>query len=270
MDLYHTKDNIVASATSNGYSAIAVIKLSGSSLLKLGYQLILHKHTISHKKVLLCNFYDVANEIIDFGLLLYFKSPNSFTGEDVVEIHSHGSPIIQQLIIKRCLELGCRIANPGEFTYRAYLNGKLDLVQAESIVDLIYSESVLSAKSALRSLNGAFSHYIQQLNETFIEIRSIIESVLDFPEEDDVKVNDYNLFEKIDALLTNMHSLMMKTKQAAFINRGVNIILVGNPNVGKSSLLNALSDEEVAIVTDIPGTTRDLITKRINIQRGDI
>lgn len=183
----------------------------------------------------------------------------------MLEIQGHGSPVVLNMLLKRCLELGCRMAEAGEFTKRAYLNGKLDLVQAESIADLIHAESEASAKGALKSLKGEFSGQIQQINQQLIHLRMFVEATLDFPEEDIEFIANAKIKSKLELLQHEIHQLLGSTKQGVILNNGANIVIVGRPNVGKSSLLNALANEDIAIVTAIAGTTRDVVRQKIII-----
>lgn len=257
-------DNIVAIATASGYAGVGVVRISGTNLLPI-IELLTHKSEIALRKAIYTNFYGQDNQIIDSGLMLYFSAPNSFTGEEVLELHGHGSPIVLQMLVKRCLELGCRMAEAGEFSRRAYVNGKLDLVQAESIIDLIHAESEFAAKSALRSLRGGFSQQINLINEQLINLRMFVEASLDFPEEDIEFIVNAKIQDKLLLLQTQIKQLFANTRQGVLLNNGANIVIIGRPNVGKSSLLNALANEEVAIVTDIAGTTRDIIKEKIII-----
>ena len=257
-------NNIVAIATATGFAGIGVVRISGVSLQKLAVT-ITNKTTIMPRVATYSKFYDKNHEVIDSGLILYFPHPNSFTGEDIIEIQGHGSPISLQMILKRCIELGCRLATPGEFSQRAYLNGKIDLVQAESIIDLIHAESEIAVKSAIKSLSGIFSKYINQINEQLIHLRMFVEATLDFPEEDIEFIAEAKIRTKLEVLRTEIRSLLANTKQGVLLNNGANIVIVGRPNVGKSSLLNALANEDIAIVTDVAGTTRDIVKEKIVI-----
>lgn len=257
-------DNIVAIASGAGYAGVGVIRVSGTNLSGVIAGLV-HKDELKPRLVHYVEFYSSDNQVLDSGLVLFFRGPKSFTGEDVLEIQGHGSPVVLNMLLKRCLELGCRMAEAGEFTKRAYLNAKLDLVQAESIADLIHAESEASAKGALKSLKGEFSGRIQQINQQLINLRMFVEATLDFPEEDIEFIANAKIKTKLEALQQEIYTLLGSTKQGVLLNNGANIVIVGRPNVGKSSLLNALANEEVAIVTEIAGTTRDIVRQKIII-----
>lgn len=266
---FYKKDNIVAIASSNGRSGIGIIRISGTNLLTLVSKLTLQLKTTDKVKPRYAHYVDFINntnnEIIDSGVLLYFPAPYSFTGEDVIELQGHGSPVLMQLLITCCVSLGCRIAEAGEFSKRAYLNGKIDLVQAESILDLINAESLAVARGAIRSLQGTFSKHINQINQELINLRMFVESTLDFPDEDIEFIANAKIKDKVINLQNNLVTLLKSTQQGVLLNNGINIVIVGRPNVGKSSLLNSLANEEIAIVTDIAGTTRDIIREKIII-----
>lgn len=257
-------DNVVAIASGAGYAGVGVIRVSGTNLSGVIAGLV-HKDELKPRLAHYVDFYSSDNQVLDSGLVLFFRGPKSFTGEDVLEIQGHGSPVVLNMLLKRCLELGCRMAEAGEFTKRAYLNAKLDLVQAESIADLIHAESEASAKGALKSLKGEFSGRIQQINQQLINLRMFVEATLDFPEEDIEFIANAKIKTKLEALQQEIYTLLGSTKQGVLLNNGANIVIVGRPNVGKSSLLNALANEEVAIVTEIAGTTRDIVRQKIII-----
>jgi tRNA modification GTPase len=263
-EIKYKQSTIVAIATANGYAGIGVIRISGPDALNIAKQ-ITNLKSINPRYAHYTEFFDRSREVIDSGLLIYFKAPNSFTGEDIIEIHGHGSPIAQNLIVERCLNIGCEMAEAGEFSKRAFLNGKIDLIQAESIIDLIQAESIASAKSALKSLQGKFSKHIEQINLQLINLRMFIEATLDFPEEDIEFVANAKVKQKLEVIHNDIGKLLTNTKQGVLLNNGANIVIIGRPNVGKSSLLNALANEEVAIVTSIAGTTRDIVKQKITI-----
>ncbi len=255
--------NIVAVATAHGYAGIGVVRVSGTDLLQLAYELT-RLDDIVPNYAYYCAFLDKHVQPIDYGLLLYFKSPHSFTGEDVLELQAHGSPIILNMLVTRCCELGCVLANPGEFSYRAYQNNKIDLIQAESIIDIIYAENQLSAQGAVRSLSGVFSDKVNVVLQQLIKSRMLIEAFLDFPEEDLELVGD-NILQQLLSVQHEMQQLVMSAEQGVTLNDGFDIAIIGAPNVGKSTLFNALADEDVAIVTNIAGTTRDVLKQKITI-----
>ena len=258
------QDNIVAIATGTAYAGVGIIRISGYKLDTL-IEKITGKTKIRPRFAHYSDFYGNDGEIIDSGLLVYFDSPKSFTGEDVVELQTHGSPVVLNLLLKHCISLGCRQAEPGEFTKRAYLNGKLDLIQAESIADLIHAESEASAKGAIKSLRGEFSQYINGINQRLINLRMFVEATLDFPDEDIDFIANAKIKEKLEIIRNEIYPLLQNTQQGVLLNNGANIVIIGQPNVGKSSLLNALANEEIAIVTDIAGTTRDIVKQKIII-----
>lgn len=260
----YTRDNIVAIATANGYAGVGIIRISGFNLDSIISGLC-QKTKLTPRYAHYVDLFDAQHEILDSGIILYFPNPHSFTGEDVIEIQSHGSPVVMNMLVKRCIELGCRLAEAGEFSKRAYLNGKIDLLQAESIADLIHAESEASAKGALKSLKGEFSNHINQINDSLINLRMFVEATLDFPEEDIEFIANAKIKDKLTNIRGQIHQLLHSTKQGVLLNNGANIVIVGQPNVGKSSLLNALANEDVAIVTDIAGTTRDIVKQKIII-----
>ncbi len=255
---------IAAIATAAGRGGVGVIRLSGRNLLPLAQQITGGK-TPTPRLALYTDFLDAQQQAIDNGLLLYFAAPASFTGEDVIELQGHGGPIVMQMLLARCLELGARLAEPGEFTKRAFLNNKLDLAQAESVADLIDASSQSAARMAVRSLKGAFSQHIHALVDDLITLRMLVEATLDFPEEDIDFLEAADAKGKLQALQNQLAQTLAHAQQGAILREGMNVVLVGAPNVGKSSLLNALAGDDIAIVTDIAGTTRDTVREQITL-----
>lgn len=204
--------------------------------------------------------------MIDEGLLLHFAAPASFTGEDVLELQGHGGPVVMQLLLERCLQLGARLAEPGEFTRRAFLNGKLDLAQAEGVADLIEASTAAAARSAVRSLSGKFSEEVHRVVDGLIDLRMLVEATLDFPEEEIDFLERARAMPRLAAVQSDLEGLLDRARQGALLRSGLNVVLVGEPNVGKSSLLNQLAGEERAIVTEIAGTTRDALRETIQIE----
>ena len=255
---------IAAIATAAGRGGVGVIRLSGRNLLPLAQQITGGK-TPTPRLALYTDFLDAQQQAIDNGLLLYFAAPASFTGEDVIELQGHGGPVVMQMLLARCLELGARLAEPGEFTKRAFLNNKLDLAQAESVADLIDASSQSAARMAVRSLKGAFSQHIHALVDDLITLRMLVEATLDFPEEDIDFLEAADAKGKLQALQNQLAQTLAHAQQGAILREGMNVVLVGAPNVGKSSLLNALAGDEIAIVTDIAGTTRDTVREQITL-----
>lgn len=258
-------DTIAAIATASGRGGIGVVRLSGKNLWPL-IEAISGKSSLAPRSATLSNFQGSNGEVIDQGIALYFPAPHSFTGEDVLELQGHGGTVVMRLLLQRCLELGARLAEPGEFTRRAYLNDKIDLAQAESIADLIDAASVEAAKSAMRSLKGDFSQAVHQLVEQLIGLRMLVEATLDFPDEEIDFLTSADAFGKLANIETQLAKVFENARQGSLLREGMQVVLIGQPNVGKSSLLNRLAGEEVAIVTPIAGTTRDAIRQHIEIE----
>ncbi len=256
-------DTICAVATAAGRGGIGVVRVSGPQVAFIAQAIL--GQTPAPRRVHLANFCDHKGETIDQGIALYFSTPNSFTGEDVLELQGHGGPAVLQTILKRCIELGARLAEPGEFTQRAYINDKVDLAQAESVADLINASSEQAARSAMRSLQGEFSKQINGLVEALINLRMLVESTLDFPEEEIDFLEAAHAKEKLNVIDQQIKDVLKVAKQGALLREGVQVVLIGQPNVGKSSLLNRLAGEEIAIVTAVAGTTRDMIRKEISV-----
>lgn len=210
-------------------------------------------------------FYDANQTLIDRGIAIFYPNPNSYTGEDVLELQAHGGTAVLQMLLARCIKLGARQAEPGEFTKRAFLNDKIDLAQAEAVADVINASTIEAAQSAMRSLSGEFSNSINQILAKLINLRMFVEACLDFPEEEIDFIKQGNVSEKLQDIVTELKIVFSKAKQGSLLREGLQVVLVGQPNVGKSSLMNQLSGEDVAIVTPIAGTTRDAIKNIIQI-----
>lgn len=263
-------DPIVAIATATGNGGIGVIRISGTKFVITGLvKDLFNKESIQSHKVNLWSLRDESGNIIDKAIVLYFEEPRSYTGESVLEIQAHGGRSLLAWIVEIVLKVGkkysIRLASPGEFTERAFLNGKIDLVQAEAVADLISATSKNAIKAASRSLKGDFSKAITGLNDDLTNLRVQVEAILDFPEEEIDFLESYKISEQLDQILLSLKNLLAESRQGELLREGVKVALVGNTNVGKSSLMNCLAGDEVAIVTDIAGTTRDKIQTSINI-----
>lgn len=258
-------DTIAAIATAPGRGGIGVIRVSGSNVPDLA-RCICGDIPLKPRQATLLKFLDEYGESLDQGIALYFPAPHSFTGEHVLELHGHGGDFVLRRVLERCLALGARLANPGEFTQRAYLNDKIDLAQAESIADLIDASSEEAAKSAMRSLTGEFSRTITALINELIELRMVIEVALDFPDEELDVLQNERIQSRIETIQSRLNQVFDSARQGALLREGMHIVLIGQPNVGKSSLLNCLAGEDVAIVTEIAGTTRDSIRQHIQLE----
>ena len=259
---YHV-DTIAAIATATGRGGVGIVRVSGPLSSEIAQRFL--QQTIKPRYAHFGSFFDQNNEALDQGIALYFKAPHSFTGEDVLELQAHGGPVVLDMLLRTCIDYGARLAEPGEFTQRAFLNDKLDLVQAEAIADLIDSTSETAARSALRSLHGDFSKRVTDITDELIKIRMFVEAAIDFPEEEIDFLADSQILQQLDALILKLESIMSAANQGALLTEGIRVVIAGRPNAGKSSLLNALSGSESAIVTDIEGTTRDVLKEQITI-----
>ncbi len=258
-------DSIVAIATPPGRGGVGIVRISGPLVPQLMHPL-LHKKKLIPREGHFCSFYDSKGALLDQGLALYFPAPNSFTGEDVLELQMHGSPVVLDELVSTVISLGARIAEPGEFSRRAYLNEKMDLAQAEAIADLIHSTSLQAANRALRSLTGVFSERVHQIAAMVLKLRVYVEAAIDFPEEELDYLGDGLISQKLTEIQTQLKQTLKKASQGVLLTEGLQVVLAGEPNAGKSSLLNFFSGYEAAIVTAIPGTTRDIIKEQVSLR----
>lgn len=256
-------DVIAAVATAPGVAGVGVVRVSGPSLGAFAYSLTGKR--LEPRRATLCQFRDSEGRPIDIGLALFFSAPHSFTGEDVLELHAHGGPVVLHLLLRRSIELGARLAQPGEFTRRAFLNEKLDLVQAEGVADLIEASTEAAARSAVRSLTGEFSEEVSAIGGAIVELRSRVEAALDFPEEEIEDVESRHALCSLADARLRLCRLVERTRRGAVLRTGLQMVISGQPNVGKSSLLNRLARDERAIVTPVAGTTRDAVRETISI-----
>jgi tRNA modification GTPase len=256
-------DTIAAIASAPGRGAVGVIRISGYQVPQIAMGLLGLLPAPRHARF--CSFLDARGHSIDAGLALYFPAPASYTGEHVLEIQGHGGALIVDLVLQRVLELGCRMARPGEFSERAFLNGKLDIAQAEAIADLIDAGTAAAARAAVRSMQGEFSARIAELKSRITGLRAYVEAAIDFPDEEIDFLSDRALRERLAAVFAAFESITAAARQGALLREGLKIVIAGKPNAGKSSLLNRLAGDEVAIVTDVPGTTRDVLRQQVHL-----
>lgn len=256
-------DTIVAVATASGRGAIAVIRLSGPEVPRIAATLL--GALPPPRLARLSRFLDAAGNSVDQGLALYFPAPASYTGEDVLELQGHGGPVIVDLLLQRLLTLGCRMAQPGEFSERAFMNGKLDVAQAEAIADLIDAGTAAAAHAAVRSMQGEFSGRVNELQSQLTELRAYVEAAIDFPDEEIDFLSAPALNERLERVFAGFSSITAAGRQGALLREGLNVVIAGKPNAGKSSLMNRLVGDDVAIVTDLPGTTRDVLRQHMHL-----
>ena len=256
-------DTIAAVASPAGRGAIAVIRVSGPLVPQIAAGVL--GSLPAPRQARFSSFLDAQGKSVDEGLALYFPEPASYTGEHVLELQGHGGALVADMVLRRLLELGCRMARPGEFSERAFLNGKIDIAQAEAIADLIDAGTAAAARAAVRSLQGEFSARIADLKSRITSLRAYVEAAIDFPDEEIDFLSDNALCERLDAVFAAFESITTAARQGALLREGLHVVIAGKPNAGKSSLLNRLAGDEVAIVTDVPGTTRDVLRQQVHL-----
>lgn len=259
---------IAAIATAPGRGGIGVVRISGQDLAPFCEKLFGRKLMVRHAHYL--PFTDGEGQVIDQGIAIFFQAPHSYTGEDVLELQGHGGSAVLQTLLQRCLmvgrELGMRVAEPGEFSLRAFLNGKMDLAQAEAVADLINASSAAAAKAAMSSLTGKFSDVIHELIDRLVLLRTLVEATLDFPEEEIEFIQKYEVLQKLGDIFLKLEGVIETSRRSVPLRDGLKVVLAGEPNVGKSSLLNAIFEQEIAIVTEVAGTTRDRIRETLHLE----
>ncbi len=256
-------DTIVAIASPAGRGAVGIVRISGSEVPRIAAQIL--GGVPAPRQARLSRFFDAAGASLDQGLALYFPAPASFTGEHVLELQGHGGAQVLDLVLKRLLALGCRMARPGEFSERAFWNGKIDVLQAEAVADLIDAGSTAAARAAARSMQGEFSARVKELQSQLTGLRSYVEAAIDFPDEELDFLSDREVSGRLAQVFAGFDSITSAARQGALLREGLNVVIAGKPNAGKSSLLNRLAGDEVAIVTDLPGTTRDLLRQSLQL-----
>lgn len=256
-------DTICAIATPPGRSGIGIIRISGPACRSLSQRIL--GFIPEPRKAYLTDFLNTDSEVLDRGIAIFFQAPNSFTGEDILELQGHGGVFVLNSILKSVLDMGCRMARPGEFSERSFLNNKMDLTQVEAIADLINANTEQAARSAFRTLEGEFSNRINKLVEGITELRVYLEAAIDFTDEDIDFISEGNTIEQLAAVIRNLEDVFRQARVGAILQEGINVAIAGRPNAGKSSLLNNLSGRDSAIVTDIPGTTRDTLKELIDV-----
>jgi tRNA modification GTPase len=258
-----TPDTIVAVASAAGRGAVGVVRVSGPRVPQIAADIL--GGLPAPRRARFSSFLDAQGGSVDQGLALYFPAPASYTGEHVLELQGHGGALVVDMVLKRLLELGCRMARPGEFSERAFLNGKIDIAQAEAIADLIDAGTTAAARAAVRSLQGEFSARVDDLKTRITELRAYVEAAIDFPDEEIDFLSDKALGERLAAVFAAFDSITAAARQGALLREGLNVVIAGKPNAGKSSLLNRLAGDDVAIVTDVPGTTRDVLRQHVHL-----
>ncbi|PCH62517.1 MAG: tRNA uridine-5-carboxymethylaminomethyl(34) synthesis GTPase MnmE [SAR86 cluster bacterium] len=256
-------DTICAIATSPGRGGVGIVRVSGPLCITIAQKMLGFTPTPRHAHF--SDFLDSKGQVIDQGIALFFAAPNSFTGEDIFELQAHGGYFVLNSLLKELLAQGARLAAPGEFSERAFLNGKMDLLQAEAIADLIDASSEQASRSAMRTLQGQFSKLINQVVQEITAVRVNIEAAIDFSDEDIDFISDLKVAQALDTIIATTDAIAQQANQGSLLREGINVVIAGKPNAGKSSLLNALSGNDTAIVTDVPGTTRDILSEQINI-----
>ncbi len=259
----YIKDTIAARATAPGKGGIGIIRVSGPLVNEVAVAVL--GNLPEPRLATVSDFVDEAGTVLDTGLALYFPAPHSFTGEDILELQGHGGPVVLDMLLNRIVSLGVRHAGPGEFSLRAFLNDKLDLAQAEAIADLIDSGTEAAAKGAIRSLQGEFSRKIDDLLKAVIELRVFVEAAIDFPEEEVDFLEDENVSRRLDDVAKRIVTVLNDANQGAILTEGASVVIAGKPNAGKSSLMNSLTGRDTSIVTDIPGTTRDVVDELVHL-----